>query len=66
VGCADKAYASGGHVMHPPEQRMRESVMAAAGLLPDDLVARLHQEGACWSEDEAFDCAGMRQASQRS
>jgi tetratricopeptide (TPR) repeat protein len=54
VGCADHAYASGGHVMHPPEQRMRASVLAAAGALPDDVVARLHQEGARWSEDEAF------------
>jgi len=60
VGCADSAYASGGHVMHPPEQRMRASVLAACGALPDDEVARLHQEGAGWSEDEAFANAGIR------
>jgi len=60
VGCADRAYADGGHVMHPPEQRMRTNVLTAASALPDDVVARLHQEGAQWSEDEAFARAGVR------
>lgn len=59
VGCADQAYASGGHVMHPPEQRMRRAVLAGCAALPADEVARLHQEGASWTEDEAFARAGM-------
>ena len=40
VGCADRAYSEGGHHLHPPEKRMRESVLAALhARLSDDAVA---------------------------
>jgi predicted ATPase len=60
VGCADRAYAEGGRYLHPPEQRMRESVLAALrGRLGDDAIAALQAEGARWSEDEGFASAGI-------
>jgi predicted ATPase len=60
LGCADSAYTRGRHHLHPPEQRIR------AALLPDLTsqlgAARLNallQEGAQWSESEAFGRAGL-------
>jgi hypothetical protein len=60
VGCADHHYSSGGHHLHPPEQRMRESVLSAlrAHHAPAQIEAWL-ADGACWSEDEAFAQAGI-------
>ena len=61
VGCADRAYSDGGRHMHPPEQRMRESVLTSlCGRLSDDAIAALQAEGARWSEDEGFASAGIR------
>ena len=61
VGCADRAYAEGGRHLHPPEQRMRESVLAALrSRLGDDAIAALQAEGARWSEDEGFASAGIQ------
>jgi predicted ATPase/DNA-binding winged helix-turn-helix (wHTH) protein len=61
VGCADRAYNDGGRHLHPPEQRMRESVLAALrASLSDDAIAALQAEGARWSEDEGFASAGIR------
>jgi predicted ATPase len=61
LGCADRAYADGGHHMHPPEARIREGVLAALSTrLGEDAIAALQAEGARWSEDEAFERAGIR------
>ena len=60
VGCADRAYEEGGRHLHPPEKRMRESVLAALRAdLDDDAIAALQAEGARWSEDEGFARAGI-------
>ena len=60
VGCADRAYAEGGRHLHPPERRMRESVIAALrASFSDDAIAALRAEGARWSEDEGFASAGI-------
>ncbi|HSQ09669.1 MAG TPA: hypothetical protein VLN25_03500 [Burkholderiaceae bacterium] len=60
VGCADRAYAEGGRYLHPPEKRMRDSVLAALrASLSDDSIAALQAEGARWSEDEGFASAGI-------
>ena len=61
VGCADQAYATGGRQLHPPERRMRESVLAAVhASLPEEAITKLLAEGAGWSEEEGFARAGMR------
>ena len=61
LGCAERAYDEGGHHMHPPEVRIRESVLAALGeRFSAAAVATLRAEGARWSEDEAFVRAGIR------
>ncbi len=61
IGCADRTYAMGGHHMHPPEMRIRESVLAALRAhFSDEAIASLQAEGARWSEDEAFERAGLR------
>jgi len=61
VGSADRAYATGGgHMLHPPERRMREAIMAALReRLADDAIASLLQQGADWNEAEAFARAGI-------
>ena len=62
IGCADRLYAVGGYVLHPPEQRMRERLFAglrATPSLPADRLLALQAEGAGWSEDEAFARAGL-------
>jgi len=60
VGSADRAYASGGHMVHPPERRMRETILSALrDRMTEDTVAALLQEGAGWAEAEAFLRAGI-------
>ena len=59
-GCAEQAYSAGGHHMHPPEVRIREGVLAALrARFSDEVIATLQAEGARWSEDEAFERAGL-------
>jgi len=61
IGCADHAYAAGGRQLHPPERRMRESVLAALhASLSEEAITTLLEEGAGWSEEEGFARAGMR------
>jgi len=58
LGCADRTYADNGHHLHPPEARIRQSVLSAlTARLGGDAIAALQAEGACWSEDEAFERA---------
>ena len=59
LGSADRAYATG-HDMHPPERRARDRVLGElAATLDAARLADLQREGATWSEDEAFDNAGI-------
>ncbi len=61
LGCAERTYADGGHHMHPPEVRIRDRVLAESlARLGEDAIAALQAEGARWSEDEAFERAGIR------
>jgi tetratricopeptide (TPR) repeat protein len=61
LGCAQRAYDEGGHHMHPPELRIRASVLAALrARFSEEAIAPLQAEGARWSEDEAFERAGLR------
>ena len=47
--------------MHPPERRMRESVLAALrASLPEEAIKALLAEGVGWTEVEAFARAGIR------
>jgi len=64
VGCADRAYArGGGHMLHPPERRMRETIVAALHeRLDAAAIASLQQQGAGWRETEAFARAGIGDA----
>jgi hypothetical protein len=60
LGCADASYATGGHFLHPPEQRMRTVILVAlGGRYSEDAVADLLQQGGRWSESEGFAQAGM-------
>lgn len=61
VGSADRAYAAdGGYMLHPPERRMRETIMTALReRLSENTVAALLREGAAWPEAEAFARAGI-------
>lgn len=60
VGCADRAYAAGGHFLHPPERRMRERVLVALqGSFSPEVVESLRVEGEGWSEDDGFARAGI-------
>lgn len=60
LGCADHACAELGLVLHPPERRMREAVLAGVRpALGDASLATLVSEGARWSDDEAFARAGL-------
>jgi tetratricopeptide (TPR) repeat protein len=60
VGCADRLYGEMGDEPHPPEHRMRDTVLSGLqGALPADVRARLQREGAALSEDEGFEQAGM-------
>lgn len=60
IGSADRAYRASGQALHPPEWRARERLLDE---LRRDLgsapLAQLLQEGAGWSEDEAFAQAGF-------
>jgi hypothetical protein len=61
LGCAQRAYDEGGHHMHPPELRIRASVLAALrARFSEEALAALQAEGTRWSEDEAFERAGLR------
>ncbi len=61
VGCADRAYAEGRRQLHPPERRMRESVLAALrARLPEAAIKALIAEGAGWTEEDAFARTGIR------
>jgi hypothetical protein len=60
LGSAERAYSDGHHDWHPPERRARERVLAELALaLGATRLAGLQREGATWSEDEAFDNAGI-------
>ena len=60
VGCADRAYAQGSHHLHPPEKRIRAALLPAlAEQLGPQRLETLMQEGARWSEGEAFEKAGL-------
>lgn len=67
VGSADRAYAAdGGYMMHPPERRMRDTIMSALReRLAAAAIASLMQQGAEWSEPEAFARAGIGDAGAR-
>ena len=55
IGCADRAYDKGGHLMHPPERRMREAVLSdLQATMPAAQIIELQRQGADWNEDEAF------------
>ena len=59
-GCAEQAYSAGGHHMHPPEVRIRERVLGALrARFSEEEIATLLAEGARWSEEEAFERAGL-------
>ena len=60
LGCADHAYAENGDEPHPPERRMRDTVLAGLqAALPAEALALLRQQGAGWGEDEGFGQAGL-------
>lgn len=60
LGSADRAYSEGHHDWHPPERRARARVLAELEpRLGAARLAELQREGAAWSEDEAFDNAGI-------
>jgi tetratricopeptide (TPR) repeat protein len=60
LGCAERAYAEGGHHLHPPEKRIRAALLPAlAAQLGAERLQALLQAGARWSELEAFGNAGF-------
>ncbi|HQR56108.1 MAG TPA: winged helix-turn-helix domain-containing protein [Burkholderiaceae bacterium] len=60
LGCADRTYAEGGHHLHPPERRIRAALLPALDArLGEQRLAALMQEGARWSESDAFERAGF-------
>ena len=60
LGCADHAYAENGDEPHPPERRMRDTVLAGLqAALPAEALGLLRQQGAGWGEDEGFAQAGL-------
>jgi hypothetical protein len=60
IGCATRAYAQAGQELHPPEQRMRDAVLAAAAPLVSSAdQAVLLREGEGWMEDEGFARGGL-------
>jgi predicted ATPase/DNA-binding winged helix-turn-helix (wHTH) protein len=60
LGCAERAYAERGDEPHPPERRMRDTLLAGleAGL-PAPVLSALRREGAAWDEDEGYARAGL-------
>jgi predicted ATPase/DNA-binding winged helix-turn-helix (wHTH) protein len=60
LGCADRVYRDLGEEPHPPERRMRDSVLAGLqAALPADMLDSLRRAGAACSEDEGFEQAGL-------
>jgi predicted ATPase/DNA-binding winged helix-turn-helix (wHTH) protein len=56
LGCADRAYAGSGRIMHPPERRAHDKLLThLQAILPAAELEALLREGANWSEDEAFE-----------
>jgi predicted ATPase/DNA-binding winged helix-turn-helix (wHTH) protein len=60
LGCADRVYAELGDEPHPPERRMRDTVLdGLQAVLTAEVQQALQREGAAFSEDEGFAQAGM-------
>jgi hypothetical protein len=60
LGCADRVYGDLGEQPHPPERRMRDTVLAGLqAALPADVLALLRHDCAACSEDEGFEQAGL-------
>lgn len=60
LGCAERSYRELGDEPHPPERRMRDTVLAGLQVdLPADTLVCLQRAGAATTEDEAFEQAGM-------
>jgi hypothetical protein len=60
LGSAERAYSADRRDLHPPERRARERVLARLrGELTEAEIEHLGRDGASWSEDEAFENAGI-------
>jgi predicted ATPase/DNA-binding winged helix-turn-helix (wHTH) protein/tetratricopeptide (TPR) repeat protein len=60
LGCADRVYRELGDEPHPPERRMRDTVLAGLqAALSAATLDSLLSDGACFNEDEGFAHAGM-------
>ena len=58
LGCADRAYAGSGRIMHSAERRAHDKLLTdLEARLPAIELQALLREGAKWSEDEAFERA---------
>lgn len=60
LGCADRVYTEGRHHLHPPERRIRDALLPALGAqLGEPRLNALREEGARWTEFDAFERAGL-------
>lgn len=60
LGCADRVYRELGDEPHPPERRMRETVLAGLQAeMPAQTLASLQRAGEMLTEDEGFERASL-------